>query len=122
MGEAGNYAVLKENVTRLEDSGTANRLVSRSDGIAVFENADETLTTLKAGDKVAFTDTDGSWAAAVIQSITVSGSRVTITEDADSTVSDFFSSVKINAVAQRQLWPGESGRIDPGRLQGVLLL
>ena len=100
MGGTGNYAVLKEDVVRLDENGTTNRLVSRSDGTAVFEKADKTLTTLEAGDKVAFLDTDGSWAAAVIQSMTASNGRVTITETSDSTVSDFYSSVKINAVAK----------------------
>lgn len=99
MGGGGSYAVLKEDVTRLDENGTTNRLVSRADGTAVFENADETLTSLEAGDKVAFLDTDGSWAAAVIQSMSVSGDQVTIAETSDSTVSDFYSSVKINAVA-----------------------
>jgi len=100
MGGAGNYAVLKEDVVRLDGSGTANRLVSRSDGTAVFEKASQTLTSLESGDKIAFPKTDGGWGTAVIQSITVNGDRVTITETPDSTVSDFYSSVKIAAVAK----------------------
>ncbi|MBQ2326908.1 MAG: leucine-rich repeat protein [Clostridia bacterium] len=99
VGDEGGYAIFKDDVLRLDGESEKNRLVSRTDGIAVFENADEALTSLTAGDKLAFTDLDGSAATALIEAISVSGDTVTITEAADVSVSDFYSSVKINIVA-----------------------
>ncbi len=94
----GNFVVIHDEVQRLEQTDGRNVLCSRADGVCVFEQADETLRGMKAGDKLLITDTDGQYAGIIIEEITLGADGVVeIYEAEDATLSDFYSLIKIEA-------------------------
>lgn len=93
----GNFAVLQADVLNLTEDGGVNVLVSRENGVCTFANADAALTGLKAGDKLSFRDLDGQYAAVKAAAVRVEGSTVTITEDPEAGLADFYQIIKVDA-------------------------
>lgn len=93
----GNFMVLNGDVAYLTCSDSANTFMGESNGVLTFKNADSALTGLKAGDLFAFQNADGQYETVKIKKITVNNGVVTITQDEDVYLADFYAMVKINA-------------------------
>ena len=92
----GNFAVVHEEVVRIEQSDTVNVLQSRENGICVFDGADDVLSGMQKGEKLMIVDADGLYAGIIIEEITVSADgRVQIREKSDIYLSDFYQMVKL---------------------------
>lgn len=92
-----NFAVLHSDVLKLAETGDVNVLVSRENGVCTFANADAALTGLKVGDKLSFRDLDGQYAAVKAAAVRVEGSTVTVTEDPEAGLADFYQIIKVDA-------------------------
>ena len=76
-----NFAIYKENVQKIEIGNGKNQIVSEDADKYVIENADETVSNLKAGDFFAGTKEDGETVIAKVKSVTKDGTTVTIVFD-----------------------------------------
>ncbi len=92
-----NFAVFSENTKQIEVSDTVNTLVSYDEATVtyVFENCDESMTSLSVGDVFAFTQ-DNDVVIEKIGSVVVDGTNVTIIAD-DIEIDDAFDFVKIES-------------------------
>jgi len=96
----GNFAVLHAGVLNLTEDSGFNVLVSRENGVSTFTNADVALTELKAGDRLCFRDLDGQYATVKAAAVRVAGTTVTITEDPNVGLAEFYDVIKIDAALQ----------------------
>ncbi len=93
-----NFAIYKENVQKIEIGNGKNQIVSEDADKYVIENADETVSNLKAGDFFAGTKEDGETVIAKVKSVTKDGTTVTIVQD-DTGLDEVFDYVKIDTVS-----------------------
>lgn len=99
----GNFAVLVDGVARLDQSAGVNRLTSREDGVCTFVNADAALSGLKAGDRFCFENAAGEYICVKVKATTVNpDGSVTVTEDRDVYISDFYRVIKLDAELQNE--------------------
>jgi len=91
-----NFAVYAEDTLVVEQKNGKNTVASANDETLtyVIENADATFTGLQPGDVVAYEYGDGQLLIAKVDTISVSGSTVTI-HGADLEAEEVFSHVKI---------------------------
>ncbi len=87
----GNFALLREDVHRLDAVLSYDK-----NGIYEFRRS-ELPSGLSAGDKLCFTDAAGRWATVKIASVSIDGSTLTVTEDADSYLDEFYEIIKLSA-------------------------
>lgn len=94
-----NFLVLNDGVIKVnEGEGGKNRLnVSEIDnGVYVFEDADDIISSLNIGGKIAVISEDGDNIYLIkVRVIRKNGTTVTITEDSDHTMSDFLNFIKM---------------------------
>lgn len=94
--EKTNFIVLSEDIVRAESDEETNVLVSSDydNGKYVFENADETITNLKAGDKF-FIQPEEEIIAIEVKEIKEHDGKIEITEDQEKSIDDMFDVVKL---------------------------
>ena len=78
--ETTNYAVLSDNVTRLDETGDKNELISADyeSDVYVFQNADEQLKNAKPNDIIT-NEYGDDFVIIKVASVSVSGNTVTVT-------------------------------------------
>lgn len=90
-----NFAVYNETTVLVEESASENQLTDNGDGSYTVTNAGAEFTGLAAGDTFSYTYEDGMLLLVKVGTVTVEGSTVTITEDSDTELSDYFDYLKI---------------------------
>lgn len=93
-----NFAVYFEDVILLEETEGYNNVVKcdNENGVYVFENADETLLSLKNGDLLSYDYSDETEMIIVkVDTIIIDGTAVTITA-AQTSIEEVFEYVKID--------------------------
>lgn len=98
-----NFAVFSEDVILLEEAEEYNNVVLCDDenGIYKFENADETLLSLKSGDMLSYDYGDESELIVVkVDTITKDGTTVTI-KAAETGIAEIFEYVRIDKEADQ---------------------
>lgn len=95
--KTNNFAVLNENVKRIEENGAANQVVYADDttGTYKIENADEDITSLQPGDIFSYEYEEDNLLVVKVGTIEIDGTNVTITAD-DSVMEEVFDYVKID--------------------------
>ena len=90
-----NFAVYN-NETVVADAGSkTNQVIANGDGTYTIKNSDENFTGLKRGDTFSYKYEDGSVLLVKIADILVNGTTVTIREDTNTDLTDFFDYLKI---------------------------
>ncbi len=92
-----NFLVYKADMVVAEAGGTANVLTDNGDGTYTVTNANSAFTSLQPGDVFSYEYSDGNVLPVMVASVTVDGSTVTVTENPDAGLLDFFDYVKIEA-------------------------
>ena len=99
-GYDSNFAVVSDDAKVTEQTAEENILASNDydNGIYVFENANEEITSLKEGDVLYFVygNNEEDYVLTKIGSINNDNGTVTITAAEDFELSDFFSYIKID--------------------------
>lgn len=95
--EETNFGVYKKGTTVAEASPGTNVLTDHGNGTYTVANADASFTSLAAGDAVSYTMADGTVLLIKASDIAVTGNTVTITEDPNADLTDFFDYLKIDA-------------------------
>ena len=95
-----NFAVVSDDTLTIRQENEKNQLITNDfeNGKYVFENADESITSLKEGDVFRFVYGEGmnDYILSKVGSVDVSDNTVTVTADDDYEISDFFSYVKLD--------------------------
>ena len=96
-----NFAVYNNGVNVIEEKNGKNQIKDNGDGTYTVTNADSTFTSLKSGDKLSYTDSDGKVLLLTVAKITVNGSTVTIwKETKEEDLTDYFTYLKIETTDQ----------------------
>ena len=90
-----NFAVLAENVTRVDCTDTVNTCSLR-DGIFTFVHADSQLDDISTGDVVAIFAENEMLTAIVAGSVTRDGDTVSITMSAEAALQEIYQYIKID--------------------------
>ncbi len=101
--KTNNFAVYSEETILIADKEDVNVLVSGDEekNIYVFENADESMTSLKPGDIFAYEYEDGYLLIVKVAEIEAEGTRVTIKGE-ELSMDEVFDYVRIDAKADTQ--------------------
>jgi len=94
-----NFAVYSDDVTEL-NTKSANILSAHEGNTYTFTNIDDTLKTLKPGDKFTFTGTDGNTVVIKASAVDLSENTAVITASDSTTADEFFSYIKIDTVSE----------------------
>ncbi|MCI6435842.1 MAG: hypothetical protein MR828_14040, partial [Clostridiales bacterium] len=90
-----NFAVFNEHTLLAEAGGEQNQITDNGNGTYTVANADERFLFMKPGDSFAYTYPDGTVLIVNAASVSVSGTTVTVSENADADLSNVFDFVKI---------------------------
>ncbi len=95
--ETTNFLVLNEDTVRAESSDTQNTLVSADydNNVFVFENADETVSSLQEGEFFFIQPDDENIIAVNVENVEKDGDTVTVSGDGE--IDDMFDFVKIES-------------------------
>lgn len=95
-----NFAVYDESTIVIPEDSTGNDVASVDDetGVYVIENADESITSLVAGDIFAYEYEDGNILIVKVAEITIDGTTATIKGE-ETTLEEVFEYVKIDTTA-----------------------
>ena len=121
--EDTNFAVFKEGtkIIKYQEGYNIPELIDSENGKYVFSNASDEIMSLESGDAFSCTYSESDILLAVVDTIQISGTTVTITEK-DAEIEDIFECVKIesganlddcimdNSVAPDCVQPVASGR------------
>ncbi len=94
--ESTNFLVFGEDTILLEETAGVNELTDNGDGSYTILHADARMKALQPGDSFAYTWQDGSVLVVLVQSASVDGDTVTVTENAEAELEDIFANVKID--------------------------
>lgn len=90
-----NFAVYNDETVVADESSKKNQITANGDGTYTVKKADASFTGLKKGDTFSYKYDDGSVLLVKVASISVKGSTVTIKEDTNTDLTDFFDYLKI---------------------------
>ncbi len=95
--KTNNFAVYAEDTIVADSDDKHNTIVSTDDdnGIYVFDNADESIKSLEAGDKFSCIDDEFNAAIGIVDTVDIDGDRVTVTT-ADTDLEDIFECLKLD--------------------------
>lgn len=110
-----NFAVYNDGVNVIEETSGKNQITDNGDGTYTVTNADSTFTSLKSGDKLSYTDSDGNVLLLTVAKITVNGSTVTIwKETKEEDLTDYFAYLKIETTDQNGALDIDKSTMDEG--------
>lgn len=92
-----NFGVYKEENVQADESAKVNVITDQGNGTYTISNADNTFTSLKAGDTFSYNYQDGTVLLVKAASVSVVGNKVVVKEDPNAELSDFFDYIKIEA-------------------------
>ena len=96
-----NFAVYSDEISVIEENAGKNQITDNGDGTYTVTNADSSFTSLKSGDKLSYTDSDGNVLLLTVSKISVNGSTVTIwKETKEEDLTDYFEYLKIEVTDQ----------------------
>lgn len=90
-----NFAVYNDETVVADESSKKNQITANGDGTYTVKKADASFTGLKKGDTFSYKYEDGSVLLVKIADILVNGTTVTIREDTNTDLTDFFEYLKI---------------------------
>ena len=90
-----NFAVYNDETVVADESSKKNQITANGDGTYTVNKADASFTGLKKGDTFSYKYEDGSVLLVKIADILVNGTTVTIREDTNTDLTDFFEYLKI---------------------------
>ena len=90
-----NFAVYNDETVVADESSKKNQITANGDGTYTVKKADASFTGLKKGDTFSYKYEDGSVLLVKIADISVNGTIVTIREDTNTDLTDFFDYLKI---------------------------
>ena len=90
-----NFAVYNDETVVADESSKKNQITANGDGTYTVKKADASFTGLKKGDTFSYKYDDGSVLLVKIADILVNGTTVTIREDTNTDLTDFFDYLKI---------------------------
>ena len=99
-----NFAVYNDETVVADESSRLNQVTANGDGTYTVKKADASFTDLKKGDTFSYEYDDGSVLLVKVASISVKGTTVTIKEDTNTDLTDFFDYLKIETDGSQ---PGE---------------
>lgn len=95
--EETNFAVYNEETVIVKEMDVNNQLVDHGDGSYTINNAESRLLNMKEGDTFSYQYSDATVLLIKIADMSIDGTSVTIYEDSDTELSDYFDYVKIEA-------------------------
>ena len=96
-----NFAVYNDEINVIEEKNGKNQITDNGDGTYTVRNADASFTSLKSGDKLSYTDSDGRVLLLTVAKITVNGNTVTIQKETkEEDLTDYFDYLKIETTDQ----------------------
>lgn len=90
-----NFAVYNDETVVADEGSKKNQITANGDGTYTVKKADASFTGLKKGDTFSYKYEDGSVLLVKIADILVNGTTVTIREDTNTDLTDFFEYLKI---------------------------
>ena len=90
-----NFAVFGENTILVREDSPVQ--ITGGDGVYTVTNADERFLAMQPGDSFAVRQEDGDYLIVKAERVSVKGDTVTIYEDVDADIGDFFDVIKIEA-------------------------
>ena len=110
-----NFAVYDDATIVIPEDSTGNDVASVDDetGVYVIEDADESITSLVAGDIFAYEYEDGNILIVKVASITIEGTTATITGE-ETTLEEVFEYVKIDTTASTEDATVDTSTLDEG--------
>ena len=95
--ETTNFAVYNKDTVAIDETTSDVQIINNGDGSYIIKNATNNLINMKKGDTVSYQYSDGTLLLVKIKDISVNGGTVTICEDAETDLNDYFDYVKIEA-------------------------
>ena len=94
-----NFAVLSEDTVFVDENVDKNIFTDHGDGTYTIANADDAVLALQPGDVFTYSQGNDQYVI-VVASVSVNGTTVDITEQADADLTDAFQYVKIEAESE----------------------
>lgn len=92
-----NFAVYSPDTAQADESSAQNNITDVGNGTFTINNADEQFRNLKEGDTFSYEYENGEVLLVKAASVSVEDSTVTVTEDKNADLTDFFDYFKIEA-------------------------
>ncbi|MDO5799068.1 MAG: leucine-rich repeat protein [Eubacteriales bacterium] len=92
-----NFAVYNDDTIAVQATASNNQMIDHGDGTYTIKNAQSDILKMKKEDTFSYQYSDGTVLLVKIADISVDGTTVTIREDTDVEVGDYFDYIKIEA-------------------------
>lgn len=92
-----NFAVYNDDTIAVQATASNNQMIDNGDGTYIIKNAQSDILKMKKEDTFSYQYSDGTVLLVKIADISVDGTTVTIREDTDVEVGDYFDYIKIEA-------------------------
>ena len=94
--KTNNFAVVADEGIEITTDGVKNILASSENDVYTFNNIDSQFDSLKVGDVISYTDGEQNSIVIKISSVKIQGNTAVIGSDADATIDELFSFLKID--------------------------
>ena len=94
--KTNNFAVVADEGIEITTDGVKNILASSENEVYTFNNIDSQFDSLKVGDVISYTDGEQNSIVIKISSVKIQGNTAVIGSDADATIDELFSFLKID--------------------------
>ena len=95
--EETNFAVYNDDTIAVQETAVYNRIIDNGDGTYTIKNAQSNILNMKKEDTFSYQYSDGTVLLVKVADISIDGTTVTIREDTDVEVDDYFDYIKIEA-------------------------
>lgn len=109
-----NFAVFNEETTIANEGDMKNHLTDNGDGTYTITNASSSFTELKVGGTFSYNYEDGTVLLVKAADISVNGTTVTVREDTNADLNDYFDYVKIEADGSQGSWSIDNSKLEEG--------
>lgn len=109
-----NFGVYSEETVLVKEESTTNQITETESGTYTITDADENLKKLTAGDTFSYTYENGEVLLVKAASVTVNGSTVTVVEDTNADLTDFFDYLKIEVQSDGAKATVDSSSLEEG--------
>ena len=109
-----NFAVFNDETVTEDEGGNKNQLTDNKDGTYTIINATSSFTELRVGDTFSYNYEDGTILLVKIADIAVNGTTVTVHEDTNTDLNDYFDYVKIETDGTQGSWNVDNSDLEEG--------
>ena len=115
-GEADddNFAVYNDRTLTAEATDPNNKIQDNGNGTYTIKNADADFRSLKKGDTFSYEYADGTVLLVKVADVSISGTTVTVKEDSNTDLTDYFDYLKIEADDSNANYTVDNSKLEDG--------